>query len=99
LDIQVPARDFRAEFADLLANCLSHRLADALRLQDRGIRSLADLDTCGEDGSQKRAGEEPAPVIVHLVLEPGSARAIVPFKSAKSETGTIRENDPPPDGL
>jgi len=38
-------------------------------------------------------------VIVHLVPEPGSARAIVPFKSAKSEAGTIREDDPSPDGL
>jgi len=54
LDIQIPARDFRAKFADLLTNCLSHRLADALRLQDRGVRSLADLDTGGENGSEKR---------------------------------------------
>ena len=83
----------------MLANCLSHRLADALRLQDRGVRSLADLDTGGEDGSQKRTGEKLAPVIVHLVPEPGSARAIVPFEPAKSEAGAIREDDPSPDGL
>jgi len=58
LDIQIPARDFRAKFADLLANCLPHRLADALRLQAKartgGVRSLADLDTGGENGSEKR---------------------------------------------
>jgi len=60
---------------------------------------LADLDAGGEERCHKRAREKPAPVIVHLVPEPGSARAIVPFKSTKSETGTIREDDPPPDGL
>ena len=60
---------------------------------------MADLDAGGEDRCQERAGEEPAPVIVHLVPEPGSARAIVPFKSAKSEAGAIGEDDSSPDGL
>ncbi|MGD0942307.1 MAG: hypothetical protein ABR905_21650 [Terracidiphilus sp.] len=60
---------------------------------------MADLDTGCEDRSQKRAGEKPAPVIVHLVPEPGSARAVVPFESTKSEAGAIREDDPSPDGL
>ena len=60
---------------------------------------MADLDTGGEDGSQKRTEEKPAPVIVHLVPEPGSARAVVPFESTKSEAGAIREDDPSPDGL
>ena len=60
---------------------------------------MADLDAGAEDRCQKRAGEKPAPVIVHLVPEPGSARAIIPFKPAKSEAGAIREDDPSPDGL
>jgi hypothetical protein len=52
LNVQVPARDFRAQLADLLTNCLSHCLANALRLQDRGIRTLADLDTGSKNRSQ-----------------------------------------------
>ena len=38
-------------------------------------------------------------MVIHLVPEPGSARAIVSFKSAKSEARAIREDDPSPDGL
>ena len=38
-------------------------------------------------------------MVIHLVPEPGSARAIVPFKSAKSEAGAIGEDDPSPDSL
>jgi len=60
---------------------------------------LADLDAGGEDRCQKRAGEKPAPVIVHLVPEPGSTSTVIPFKPAKSEAGAIREDDPSPDGL
>jgi len=48
LNVQVPARDFRAQLANLLTNCLSHCLANALRLQNRGIRTLADLDTAAK---------------------------------------------------
>jgi hypothetical protein len=99
LNVQVPARDFRAQLADLLTNCLSHRLADALRLQNRGVRTLADLDTGGKDRSQIAHRREAVPSDYSPGPGTRRARAIVPFKSAKSEAGAIREDDPSPDGL
>jgi hypothetical protein len=62
LDVQVPARNLDSQLADLLANRLPHLLPDARRLQDRGVRSLADLDTGGEERreQERRRGFGPS---------------------------------------
>ena len=85
--------------ADLLTDRLPHRLSDAGRLQNRGVRPLAHLDTGGEKRREQSAGEDSAPVIVHLVSKPRRASTVVPFKAAERKAASIREYNPPPNRL
>ena len=85
--------------ADLLTDRLPHRLSDAGRLQDRGVCSLADLDTGGKKRSKQRPGENPSPVIVHLVPKSRRAGTVIAFKTTESKAAAIREYNPSPDSL
>ena len=99
LNVQVPARHFRSQLADLLANRLPNLLADALRLQHRGVRPLAQLDAGSEKRGEQSAREDSAPVVVHLVPEPRRARTVVSLKAAERKRTPVRENDAPPNSL
>jgi hypothetical protein len=83
----------------LLANRLPHLLPDARRLQHRGIRPLAQLNSGGEKRRKQSAGKDSAPVIVHLVSEARRTSIVVPFKTAEREAASVRKNDALPNRL
>jgi len=85
--------------ADLLTDRLPYRLADAGRLQDRGVCSLADLDAGSKERSKQRPGENPSPVIVHLVPKSRRAGTVIAFKTTESKAAAIWEYNPSPDSL
>src|ERR1035441_6806081 len=99
LDVQIPARYFNSQLADLLADRLPNLLPDCRRLQHRRVCSLTQLDTGREQGREQCAGEDSAPVIVHLVTKPRRAGTVVPFKAAERKTTSVREYNTPPDCL
>ena len=99
LNVQVTARDFRSQLADLWpTRCPICWPTLCVCSTEEFVPWLSWMPAAKRRGEQSTR-ENSAPVVVHLVAEPRSARAVVSLKAAERKRTPVRENDPPPNSL